>query len=128
MIFESIKIKAKQLKKQSLTVYYVSRDPRLPVYIKLISIFVVAYAFSPIDLIPDFIPVLGLLDDIIIIPLGLALIIRLTPPEIMESARVQAEQAENKPVYYTTAVLFVIIWIITVSIFCRWAYNLSTGC
>ena len=82
MIFEVLRQKAKELKKQTLTVYFASRDPNLSIYIRIIAILVVAYALSPIDLIPDFIPIFGLLDDIIIVPLGLALIIHLTPPEM----------------------------------------------
>lgn len=82
MKLDDIKHKAQQLKKQTITLYFSSRDARLPLHIKIIAVFIVAYALSPIDLIPDFIPIIGLLDDIIIIPLGLALIIKLTPPEI----------------------------------------------
>lgn len=70
-----------------------------------------AYALSPIDLIPDFIPVIGYLDDLLLIPLGLALVVRLTPPEVLESARAQAKQAASKPISYTAAAFFVALWL-----------------
>ena len=127
MKFGQIKLKAKQLKKQTFSVYYVSRDPRLPLYIKIIAIFVVAYALSPIDLIPDFIPIFGLLDDIIIVPLGLALIIKLTPTGIMRAAQLKAQQTENRPTSYTAAIIFILIWLGIIYLFGRWAYHSWTG-
>ena len=82
---------------------------------------VAAYAFSPIDLIPDFIPIIGYLDDLILIPLGLALVVRLTPPEVLESARVQAQQASSKPVSYSAAASFIVVWLIVLWFFGKWA-------
>lgn len=111
MKLKDLKAKAKNLKSQVLTVYFVSKDSRLPLHIKILAVFCVAYALSPIDLIPDFIPVLGLLDDLIIIPLCLALIIKLTPHEIIESARVMAEKSNLRPVNYLAGALIVFIWI-----------------
>ena len=111
MKLKDLKAKANNLKSQVLTVYFVSKDSRLPLHIKILAIFCVAYALSPIDFIPDFIPILGLLDDLIIIPLCLALIIRLTPREIIESARLKAEKSNIRPVNYLAGVLIVCIWI-----------------
>lgn len=111
MKLQDLKAKAKNLKSQVLTVYFVSKDSRLALHIKILAVFCVAYALSPIDLIPDFIPVLGLLDDLIVIPLCLALIIRLTPREIIESARLKAEKSDIRPVNYVAGVLIVCIWI-----------------
>ncbi len=110
MKLKELKSKAKSLKSQVLTVYFVSKDKRLPFYIKIVAVFCVAYALSPIDLIPDFIPVLGVLDDLIIIPLCLAFIIKLTPPEIMEDAKSMAEASSLKPVNYLAGALIIGIW------------------
>ena len=79
MIFQaSLKAWAKQIKQQTLTVYFAARDPRTPWAVRLLALLVAAYALSPIDLIPDFIPIIGYLDDLLIVPLGLALVVRLT--------------------------------------------------
>lgn len=110
-MFEVLKQKAKELKKQTLTVYFVSRDPNLPMHIRIIAILVAAYALSPIDLIPDFIPILGLLDDIIIVPLGLALVVHFTPPAIIEAAKLKAAQSVEKPTSYVAALIFISIWL-----------------
>lgn len=123
MIFEVLKQKAKELKKQTLTVYFASRDPNLSMYIKIIAIIVVAYALSPIDLIPDFIPIFGLLDDIIIVPLGLALIIHLTPPEIIEAAQIKALQSAERPTSYIAAFIFILIWLTILLLSGQWFYH-----
>ena len=123
MKFEAIKQQAKQLKAQTLTVYFASRDRDCPISIKIFAMLVAAYALSPIDLIPDFIPILGLLDDIIIVPLGLALVIRLTPPEIIESARLKARQIEIRPTSYPAACFFLLIWVTIVLLFGQWTYH-----
>jgi uncharacterized membrane protein YkvA (DUF1232 family) len=123
VIFEVLKQKAKELKKQTLTVYFASRDPSLTMHIKIISIIVVAYALSPIDLIPDFIPIFGLLDDIIIVPLGLALIIHLTPPEIIEAAQIKALQSTERPTSYMAAFIFILIWLIILMLSGQWFYH-----
>ena len=125
MIFEVLKQKANELKKQTLTVYFASRDPKLSMHIKIIAILVVAYALSPIDLIPDFIPIFGLLDDIIIVPLGLALIIHLTPPEIIEAAQIKALQSTERPTSYIAAIIFIFIfiWLIILLLSDQWFYH-----
>ena len=89
------------------------RDMRTPWYAKLMATVVVAYAFSPIDLIPDFIPVLGLLDDLVLIPLGVLLVRRLVPAQVMDECRVRAESAfeQWKPVNWTAAIVIVVVWI-----------------
>ncbi|MFV8783029.1 YkvA family protein [Microbulbifer sp. SA54] len=95
----------------------------MPFLVRLLAMLVAAYALSPIDLIPDFIPVIGLLDDLILIPAGLALIVRLTPPEVIESAKQQAKTASEKPVSYSAAVVIVIIWLAVLWAISRWAIN-----
>lgn len=101
---------AKGLKQQTLVVYFVARDPRTPWPVRLLALFVAAYAISPIDLIPDFIPVLGYLDDLIIVPLGLLLVLRLVSPEVTAAAREKAATAVDLPVSRTMAAAIVTIW------------------
>ncbi len=90
---ESWKEKARELKVQTLALFFAYRDPRVPWYAKGWIAVVVAYAFSPIDLIPDFIPVLGYLDDLVLIPLGVALALKMIPVGVMEESRVKARDA-----------------------------------
>lgn len=100
--------------KQNLHVLYLSyRDPRVPWYAKIVAISVVAYAFSPIDLIPDFIPILGYLDDLVIVPLGIILALKLIPSLIIEEYRIKAEEIRQngKPKNWIMGVLFIAIWI-----------------
>ena len=111
IVFASLKTQARQLKQHTLTVYFAARDPRTPIFVRILAVLIAAYAFSPIDLIPDFIPVIGYLDDLILIPLGLALVIRFTPPDVLESARAKAQQAIGKPTSYAAAVIVVVLWL-----------------
>lgn len=112
--------RARQLKQHTLTVYFAARDPRTPLLVRALAVLVAAYALSPIDLIPDFIPVIGYLDDLLLVPLGLALVVRLTPPEVIASARVQAQQAADKPVSYSAAVFIVCLWLAALWFSARW--------
>ena len=93
-MIEKIKQKARLLKTETYALYLAYKDPRVPWYAKAFAAFIVAHTFSPIDLIPDFIPVLGYLDDLIITPLGIFLAIKMIPPEVMSEAREQARRAE----------------------------------
>ena len=113
MIITSLKSRARELKKEILALYFAYRDPRLKLLPKLIIIFTVAYALSPIDLIPDFIPVLGYLDDLIILPLLISLSIKLIPKEIINASREKAENESQKlkPNMLIGAV-FILIWIL----------------
>src|SRR4051812_10374296 len=99
-----------------MTLWFCSRDPRTPWHAKALAAFVVAYAFSPIDLIPDFVPVLGYLDDLIIVPLGIALVIRLIPPPIMAEHRALANAAMERPVSRSAAAVVVGIWIAAIAL------------
>lgn len=113
-IFAQLKYKARLLKQNILVIYLAYKDSRVPWYARLVAICVVAYAFSPIDLIPDFIPILGYLDDLILIPLGVALVIRLIPQSILEEYRDRAEELrkQKKPKNWLVGILFVAIWIL----------------
>jgi uncharacterized membrane protein YkvA (DUF1232 family) len=108
------KKQARALKIQVLALYYAYRDPRTPWYARIFTGFIVAYAFSPIDLIPDFIPVLGYLDDLVIVPLGVLLALKMIPAQVMAECRAKAEQAldEGKPQFRFMAVLIVAAWIV----------------
>jgi len=100
------------LKREALTVYFAARDPRLPWPLRWLALAIAAYALSPIDLIPDFIPVLGYLDDLILVPLGVALVVRLTPPMILSDARARAERVAIRPVSVVAAVVIAAIWLL----------------
>jgi uncharacterized membrane protein YkvA (DUF1232 family) len=103
--------RVRQLKRETYALYLAYRDPRVPWYAKLLAACVVAYAFSPIDLIPDFIPVLGYLDDLVLVPLGIALSLKLIPPQVMAECRARAAAAEGKPTNWVAAVVVVAIWV-----------------
>ena len=124
-VLATLKTQAKQLRRHTLTVYFAARDPRTPLLVRILAVLVAAYALSPIDLIPDFVPVIGYLDDLLLIPLGLALVVRLTPPEVIEAARVRAEQASIKPVSYSAAAAIVGVWLIIGWLFARWTLDLA---
>ena len=119
-IFAKLKEWARTLKRQSLIVYFAARDPRTPLIVRLLALGIAAYALSPIDLIPDFIPVLGYLDDLIIVPLGVALVIRFIPTEVAEAAKVKAAEASLKPVSYTAALFIVLLWLLAAFVVASW--------
>jgi len=108
------KEKARALKRETYAVYLACRDPRVPWYGRVLAACVVGYAFSPIDLIPDPIPVLGYLDDLILIPLGIAIVLRTIPPEVMAECRERAAavMASGKPKNWIAAAIIVAIWIL----------------
>ena len=86
----SLKRRVRALKAEVIALYYATKDPRTPWYAKALVFFVVAHTLSPIDLIPDFVPVLGYLDDLVLVPLGIALALRLMPPAVMAESRARA--------------------------------------
>jgi uncharacterized membrane protein YkvA (DUF1232 family) len=114
---------ARTLKEQSLVVYYAARDPRTPWPVRLLALAVAAYAFSPIDLIPDFIPVLGYLDDLVLIPLGVALVVRWMPAEVMADAKAKARDTAQRPANKGMAVVIVVIWIVLAITLGWWAWR-----
>lgn len=108
-----LKLRARRLKQETYALALACRDPRVPWYARLLALCVVAYAFSPIDLIPDPIPVLGYLDDLILVPLGIALAVRLIPPAVLTECRARAEAATSgeRPVNWVAAGVIVAIWL-----------------
>jgi len=104
---------ARTVKRDVLILYLAARDPRVPWYAKVVAACVAAYALSPIDLIPDFIPVLGYLDDVIIVPLGIVLAMRLIPPSLLEEHRHTAiERSQQRPTSYVGAAIILIMWLV----------------
>jgi uncharacterized membrane protein YkvA (DUF1232 family) len=102
---------SRAIKRDVHALYLAARDPRVPWLVKLLAIAVAAYALSPIDLIPDFIPVLGYLDDVVLVPLGILLVVRLIPREIMDEHRAAAAAAAERPVSRVAAAVIVALWI-----------------
>ncbi|AMN52984.1 membrane protein [Labrenzia sp. CP4] len=112
MLKDTIKTWAKRIKRDLHALYLAGRDPRVPWYVKALAIATAAYALSPIDLIPDFIPVIGYLDDLLLVPLGIYLVVKLIPPQVMEDCRVEADRRSEKlPASKMAAVLVLLIWI-----------------
>ncbi|MBE9010097.1 DUF1232 domain-containing protein [Pseudanabaenaceae cyanobacterium LEGE 13415] len=107
----SLKQFAKTLKREVYALYLASKDSRTPWYAKICAAIVVAYAFSPLDLIPDPIPVLGYLDDLILVPLGIWLVIKLIPPAILADCREKAATVQEKPKNWIAATVIVVVWI-----------------
>lgn len=103
---------ARSVKREVVTVYFAARDPLAPTGARILAAVVAAYALSPIDLIPDFIPVLGYLDDLLIVPLGLLLVMRLMPEEVLVRARARADALLAKPRSWLAAACFVAIWVL----------------
>jgi uncharacterized membrane protein YkvA (DUF1232 family) len=102
---------ARDLKRNSHAIYFAARDPRTPWYARGLAAAVAAYALSPVDLIPDFIPVIGYADDLIIVPLGLWLVISLIPDELMAEYRTRADEAASKPSSMGGMIAIVLLWI-----------------
>ena len=123
-MFDRLKKWARDVKRDVFALYLAARDPRVPWYAKGLAALVAAYALSPIDIIPDFIPVLGYLDDLIILPLGIAAVVRLVPDEVMADLRLQAEERIfTRPRSMVGAVLIVLLWLAAAAILVRFIYT-----
>jgi uncharacterized membrane protein YkvA (DUF1232 family) len=112
-LLANLKDRLAALKKEAYALVIAARDPRVPWYAKVFMSLVIAHTFSPIDLIPDFIPVLGVLDDLIIVPLGIALTLKMIPPQVMVDARQKVGEMIEKgePVSRLGAVVVILIWL-----------------
>lgn len=124
-LLAELKQRARHLKAETVALYLAARDPRTPWYAKLLVAGIVAYAFSPIDLIPDFVPVLGYLDDLILIPLGIALAIKLVPHSVLAECRTRAQETmqNGKPVSRVAGAVIVVIWLVLAALCIVWAYE-----
>ncbi len=113
-MIESWKQRAHQLKSETYALTLAYRDRRTPWYARLFAALVVGYAFSPIDLIPDFVPVLGYLDDLVLVPPGVLLALKMIPPDVWAESRERAREAmaAGKPVSRWAAVVIVLIWLL----------------
>lgn len=129
MTVQSWKQRAARWQAETYALYLAYRDPRVPWYVRALAAVVVGYAFSPIDLIPDFIPVLGYLDDLVLIPLGVALVLRLIPPEVMAECRVRAAEAlaASRPMSRAAAAVIVAIWVGLIALAAAWAIHALHG-
>jgi len=110
-MFSRIKAWARRIKQDGHAIYLASRDGRVPWYAKVLAIAIAAYALSPVDLIPDFIPVLGYLDDLIILPLGILLVVSLIPAEVMVEYRARAAEAMARPTSRAGMIAIILLWI-----------------
>lgn len=124
-LLAELKKRARHLKAETFALYLAARDPRTPWYAKLFVAGIVAYAFSPIDLIPDFVPVLGYLDDLILIPIGIALAIKLIPHPVLAECRERAQESmrNGKPVSRVAGAVVVAIWLAAAVLCMAWAYE-----
>ena len=116
---------ARVLKRDVLVVYLVARDPRVPWPVKALAAAVAAYALSPIDLIPDFIPVVGYLDDLVIVPLGILAVVKLVPAEILAELREEAaRRLAARPRSWAGAAVVVVLWLVLLAVTVRWLVSL----
>lgn len=117
-------MRARTLKRDAFAIYLACRDPRTPWGVRLLGAVVVAYAFSPIDLIPDWIPLIGYLDDLVLLPLGIALVVRLTPPAVLADCRVQAEQLlAQRPISRIAGLVIVLLWLAGLVLAAVWLWR-----
>src|SRR3954452_7585336 len=120
-MFSQLQRWARTLKRDTVALYLAAHDPRVPWYAKVVAACVAAYALSPIDLIPDFVPVIGYLDDVILVPLGIALAIRLIPPALLEEHRESASaRLAKRPVSRIGALVIIVIWVALGTLFVLW--------
>ena len=122
-MFQRLKTWAKAIRRDVLALWIAARDPRTPWPAKLVAGLVVAYALSPIDLIPDFIPVLGYLDDLVILPLGIMLAIRLVPAGLLAGFRIEAGRLSGRPASRTAAVVIVALWLVLAAAVGWWLWR-----
>jgi uncharacterized membrane protein YkvA (DUF1232 family) len=114
---------ARALKREGYVLYYAVRDPRTPWYVKLIAGMIVAYVLSPIDLIPDFLPLIGYLDELILLPAAVWLALRLVPRDALADARSRAAQAVDRPVSWAAAAVIVSLWVAGAALCAAWLWR-----
>ena len=120
---DTLRAWAKACKRDTVALWLAARDPRVPLAAKIAAGLVAGYALSPIDLIPDFIPVIGYLDDIVLVPLGLLLAVRLVPPVLMAEFRAAALAREARPLSYWAAGVIVSIWLAGAGLTAVWLWT-----
>ena len=124
-IIASLRTRARELKSEITALYLAARDPRTPWYAKALIVAIVAYALSPIDLIPDFIPVLGFVDDVLLLPLGIVLAVKLIPKDVLAECRVRAKAVGRveSNAGRVGAVLIALLWVVAIALTGLWAYR-----
>lgn len=117
-----LKERARRFRQETLALYLAARHPDTPWYAKLLAMAVAGYALSPIDLIPDFIPVLGYVDDLVLVPAGIALAVRLVPDAVLAECRARAarELADGEPVSRNAAAVIVVVWLLGAGLIIAW--------
>ena len=126
-MFDQVKLWARNIKRDLIALYLAAHDARTPKIAKVLAVLIVAYALSPIDLIPDFIPVFGLIDDVIFVPLGIMLTIRLIPVDLMVEHRARALEIGRLPSNKKAAVFIVFTWMIIIAVVICWMTAISVG-
>ena len=121
----SLRQRARAIKRDTLALYLAARHPETPLYAKALAVLIVGYALSPIDLIPDFIPVLGYLDDVILLPVAILFCIRLIPDHVLDACRAEAAArfADGKPASRTAAVVIMLIWLTLLVLVSLWVWR-----
>ena len=114
---------AREIKRDVHALWLAGRDPRVPWHAKALAVVVAGYALSPIDLIPDFVPVLGYLDDLILVPLGIALAVRLIPPTLMDEYRGLAVRREARPGSRAAPIIIVALWLVAFAVLAIWTFE-----
>ena len=120
---ERLKTLARALKRDVIAVWIAARSARTPWIARLLAVGVAAYALSPIDLVPDFIPVIGYLDDLILVPMGIALVVRLIPSQLMTEFREEASLRSDRPSSRVAAALVVLVWIVVLVLLGDWLFR-----
>jgi uncharacterized membrane protein YkvA (DUF1232 family) len=117
-LIERWKAQVRQVKTETYALYLAYKDARVPWYAKVFAACVVGYAFSPIDLIPDFVPILGYLDDLVLVPLGLTLALKMIPEEVLKECRQKAQEAlsQDKPRNRTAGIVIVALWLLMIAL------------
>ena len=125
ILFAELTQRVHHLKSETFALYLAARDPRTPWYAKLLVAGIVAYAISPVDLVPDVVPVLGYLDDFILIPLGISLAIKMVPHSVLSECRARAQETmqNGKPVSWIAGTLIVVIWLLLAALFAAWVFE-----
>ena len=127
-IIETWKVRASELKIQVYAIYLAYKDPRVPLYARIFAACVVGYAFSPLDLIPDPIPVLGYLDDLVLVPLGVTLALRMIPAEVLAECQLKSREVmrHGKPVNKLAAAVIIAIWVLLAGLAVRFLAGFVT--
>jgi uncharacterized membrane protein YkvA (DUF1232 family) len=124
-VIGKLKVRARSLKADTYALYLAARHPETPWYAKLFIACVVGYAFSPLDLIPDFVPVLGYLDDLILLPLGITLAIKMMPAPVLAECRTKANELVNSgvPVSRIAVAVIILVWVFAATLCIVWSYR-----